>query len=1795
MSAAPTPPSAIEPSAQQAPSPHTSPAQERPSVPAGQDTKPLYSPGGLGGGDRTVKASPVSVPAGRALTGRLQLGRALRPLRQRRHSRTELALDEQRTAEATAELGNYGDPNSRLLYPVFRPVDKRWFDVDVVLEDDPGIQVWQDTVREFCQMLRDTGVFRDVRWWRLRLLKDSPPALENPAGRRVSAQLLAGGGVRRLVFFATHGSSLRWLDGSYARLLEPWLHTASLVLLHLLPRRGWKRTPLGDPHGMCRAEKPGAVTANLRIDPFRWLLAYEEGAPSLPAVPAVPLNAPELREWSHMLMARGRRCPVFFLDPAPPAAEQPPPWSIERAAANLRETAPEAFQLAVYLSAGTFTIPVARLVQEAKFGAQADTLQLGEMLLSGLVTVRPSQDGQTDPDGLFYEFDPAARRILMRSLRQADAELVAQSLERHVSKYMEQIFGRQVKLRALVPDQNGNYDLPEWAQPFARLGATLLGLAGEGKTAEELLSDFRANYRAAVVRRAAQLAASADAGLRNIDQELQRVLADARLLQRDSAGNWQFLPGVQTLLARLASESPLLGARLLWVDDHPENNAQEARMLRASGADIHSVANRIEARAEAEKFVYDVVISDMRRSQPDSGLLLLNWFRLERPNLPFILYSRHAERSSALSAGAFGATNDPNTLFELVRQAVASPVKSTLDRMIDALLILGQNPSTASSWLTASAARLAELVLDLASDVETLYSNHLRMLQAYAGSGLNQLILQDEKGQLTVLADMTDPGKARFVVVNPAGLIAQAVTQGKVIWAPDVSQMPGYIAAEPTTKAELVVPLVPSGQPPPNPLGAVNLEFTETNALSPEQIEWIGDFVTALADRIAGTPSPAVLAQREQSELLRYFTDVRATQHFEGHPLPVLQQLLNAIGSGLQPRMQSGTGGPPSWFDAEDYHSHRGSIQLFPSGDETWTHSEEPTVSPSLSGSLPLLNTNFYAFELVTQAPGGPPRRAMSYRLAESEEEFFKALENPAELAHLHANGFIAFLREALLFDARGAKDDYALVVGIGTYQVLPPFPGAVRNALDFAAWLTNPAGGRLPTDHVKYLDSPSLEAFDEAFASAVEPARRGSKGQRLYLYLAGNSVSSYPEDLLVLMPEATPQTSGLNIAVHEYLEFLQSLGHFLETVIVCDCKPIWSPGARLRKPPFAPPALSLLKTSSIAILGSWVDGPSEITRAFLEGMAGAAADSEGSITADSLRLYILERTRTGDPQAQIPVIIVSSSQPFLLGKTGRPFIQTGPMAEEVKFGGSLFGYTTLVREGGAFVALIGEGEHALHVGMRVVLRGDSRGYVPSGFPPGAEVTIAGFKEPFKDGETDHIVEVRDQTRLGWVKPSNIQRSSEPTVTISTQDTRIVTVSYRSLMEPFSSLTELLERTRGLAHRATRSESSALPLVAELESALQALQSAEHDPRVMTWTYNSMASLLQSYLADVARKEGKLQELDSFVLEPKFTRDDWDRWITSFFSWMLNIVSVPFWVPQVPPTPIADHCRVALLGNWGTSLYGAPLCAQSIANDPGGFDVMLHLGGIYYSGLHEEIDRKFLQSWPKIPSALNRALHGKPEMFSGGHGYFDLILPNFQQPASCFALQNSLWTLVGLDTAYHHGTELGADQLAWLRQLLAADPGRRVILFSYHSPFSLNGESAPPLLENMQSILESRSIWAWYWAEDPYCILYDPHPKWGFHGRCIGNGGLPAFRTHPAHRESNFEWERTLGTSGLPNGNRLDGPNDSISDPAGEIGVHGYSTLEFQGPAVMETVLSAHGLTLWTKRFSGPGDAMPLV
>lgn len=365
--------------------------------------------------------------------------------------------------------------------------------------------------------------------------------------------------------------------------------------------------------------------------------------------------------------------------------------------------------------------------------------------------------------------------------------------------------------------------------------------------------------------------------------------------------------------------------------------------------------------------------------------------------------------------------------------------------------------------------------------------------------------------------------------------------------------------------------------------------------------------------------------------------------------------------------------------------------------------------------------------------------------------------------------------------------------------------------------------------------------------------------------------------------------------------------------------------------------------------------------------------------------------------------------------------------------------------------------------------------------------------------------------------------------------------------------------------------------LSEISAGLQVLEREKRNPDVMSGTEDRMVSLIQSYSAQQAMT---VVQAASDGLEAKFDNHDLLGWIGSFFTWWRKIELHAWQAPKASPDPIANHIRVAVFGDWGTGLYGAPVLARSIAADKAGFYLLLHLGDTYYSGMNNEIEERLLADWPKVAGAANRTLNGNHEMYTGGHGYFDLALKQFGQPSSCFALQNDYWLLVCLDTAYADH-DVYEQEIPWLESLVERSGDRRIILFSHHQPYSLLDLQGPKLVAKLGKYLESKKIFAWYWGHEHRCVLYDAHPVWGLLGRCIGHGGFPYFRDGvqgPAPAKP--AWVRLSSKNLVPGGELLDGQNAYIRGHEGEYGPHGYAVLEFDGRRLNESIIDPEGTTI---------------
>lgn len=403
-------------------------------------------------------------------------------------------------------------------------------------------------------------------------------------------------------------------------------------------------------------------------------------------------------------------------------------------------------------------------------------------------------------------------------------------------------------------------------------------------------------------------------------------------------------------------------------------------------------------------------------------------------------------------------------------------------------------------------------------------------------------------------------------------------------------------------------------------------------------------------------------------------------------------------------------------------------------------------------------------------------------------------------------------------------------------------------------------------------------------------------------------------------------------------------------------------------------------------------------------------------------------------------------------------------------------------------------------------------------------------------------------------------------------------VGYEQLAAALSGVTESgVEAAGELNPGASLSQAEAM---SRLSDVLGILEKAQHDPGVLASADDRMTSLVQTYLArQSSLKPGGVVTTESGS-EAKFDSTDIVGWGKSLFDWIKGLNKRDFIDQPAPTDKLGHKCRIALLSDWGTGLYGAPVCSESIQKD-GNFDVVLHLGDVYYSGDVDEVKERFLKFWPKAKeSTINRALNANHEMYSGGKGYFDHILPAFGQKSSFFAMQNDYWLLVGLDTGYSEH-ELHGSQAEWLIELVKNKrEDQRVVLFSHHQPFSLYEGQGHKLVGQLAPLLQARSIHAWYWGHEHRCVVHEPHAHWGLRGRCVGHSGFPYFRDKFDVPLAEPGWQGREGKNLVPAAKVLDGPNAYMEGKASKYGPNGYVVLEFNDRDLKERYLRPDGTEL---------------
>ena len=123
-----------------------------------------------------------------------------------------------------------------------------------------------------------------------------------------------------------------------------------------------------------------------------------------------------------------------------------------------------------------------------------------------------------------------------------------------------------------------------------------------------------------------------------------------------------------------AATRRLANASSMWVDDRPALTSYERRALEALGIQFTIIKTTEDALERLQSKHFDVVISDMSRP-PDryAGYTLLEKMRSMGITTPLIIYASGKKPeyiAEAKRRGAFGTTNEPQELFEMVIRAV---------------------------------------------------------------------------------------------------------------------------------------------------------------------------------------------------------------------------------------------------------------------------------------------------------------------------------------------------------------------------------------------------------------------------------------------------------------------------------------------------------------------------------------------------------------------------------------------------------------------------------------------------------------------------------------------------------------------------------------------------------------------------------------------------------------------------------------------------------------------------------------------------------------------------------------------------------------------------------------------------------------------------------------------------------------------------------------------------------------------------------------------------------------------
>lgn len=313
--------------------------------------------------------------------------------------------------------------------PVLRPTLEPWLDLELVVDESISMQIWRQTIRDLEKLLKNYGIFRDVRVWGMTAKDGEKVQVRRGIGTaaknkfpRSSKELIDGSG-RRLILVVSDCVSSYWRDGKVTEALEIWANHVPTAIIQMLPKWLWKRTALGRASEVrLRALTPGVSNQNLIAEEVSlWDELEEERGLK---IPVFTLETDKAATWAQMLSGKSSVSTLGFVFKLDAPVQENRLFNLDYSQLSAEDrvqafrvtASPMVRKLAGLLAAApVISLPVVRLIRGALL-RESLQVNVAEVFLGGLLKPLSEIKVETNPDDVLYGFVDGVRELLVDSM-----------------------------------------------------------------------------------------------------------------------------------------------------------------------------------------------------------------------------------------------------------------------------------------------------------------------------------------------------------------------------------------------------------------------------------------------------------------------------------------------------------------------------------------------------------------------------------------------------------------------------------------------------------------------------------------------------------------------------------------------------------------------------------------------------------------------------------------------------------------------------------------------------------------------------------------------------------------------------------------------------------------------------------------------------------------------------------------------------------------------------------------------------------------------------------------------------------------------------------------------------------------------------------------------------------------------------------------------------------------------------------------------------------------------------------